>query len=116
MPFHRDGALAGGTAYLFYGKLCLVKRHSGRIAVPSAVRPAVARHSDYMYFPETIPDTDLFLYLFLRRHAFVRMKLVEEYAIVPYREKNKRLLQDFDLFLEDTDNNRYYETNSEKGG
>ena len=27
---------------------------------------------------------------------------VEEYAIVPYREKNKKLLDDFDRLLEDT--------------
>lgn len=32
---------------------------------------------------------------------------VEEYSIVPYREKNKKLLDDFDKLLEDTGTDIY---------
>ena len=51
----------------------------------------------------TIPIKNFFIKSYYSGKEFVTSTItVEEYAIVPYREKNEKLLHDFDMLLEDT--------------
>ncbi len=62
----------------------------------------------YIYYLEKNPQygdkvKDFFINSYSSGKEFVTSTItIEEYAIVPYREKNKKLLNDFDTFLEDT--------------
>lgn len=64
--------------------------------------------SPYIYYLEKNPQySDKVKKFFMESYnsgkEFVTSTItVEEYAIVPYRENNKKLLHDFDMLLEDT--------------
>ncbi len=64
--------------------------------------------SPYIYYLEKNPQysdkvKNFFMQGYNTGKEFVTSTItVEEYAIVPYREKNKKLLDDFDRLLEDT--------------
>lgn len=65
----------------------------------------------YIYYLEKNPQySDKVMKFFMESYntgkEFVTSTItLEEYAIVPYREKNKKLLDDFDKLLEDTGTN-----------
>ncbi len=62
----------------------------------------------YIYYLEKNPQysdkvKEFFINSYNSGKKFVTSTItIEEYAIVPYREKNKNLLDDFDMLLEDT--------------
>ena len=64
--------------------------------------------SPYIYYLEKDPQysdkvKNFFIKSYYSGKEFVTSTItVEEYAIVPYREKNEKLLHDFDMLLEDT--------------
>ncbi len=65
--------------------------------------------SPYIYYLEKNPEyskkvKEYFMSNYELNCEFVTSTItIEEYSIVPYRENNRKLLADFDRFIEDTD-------------